>query len=834
MDELDELFADPGPLQLSVPLPPGLVQCLNEASLNGCCQKVDWSKSGALAYISSDGYSVVLQHLLCDPQDGQWKLSQQYVIDDTYTAQQHVGLVHVSWDHAGNFLATIDAHGRTSIYATFFAINRMNTIRRCAFDPEDDLGAVMGLMWLHMDRPAKSFYYKPSIKTNGQWNFMCTPQKLAGPRNPLQKSSVVLVTRGGVIRVLYQDKDNRWQDIRADVQHVKDASGVLSHVAMCADRGDTAGPESKSRAPTQPFVLTAFSCFSHDFQGGDTANTILCKWELSSEKPALHPSFTQLASKRPNTSPNAELSAEYCVKKSPEIVVPRALISLHHINLSTVLAMMYSDGTIEFRDSQSLQLLPPDNETQISSLSQIGFAFPANTSCLRIALSPNSCAAFCMDENHFPSIRLMQYANPGTPIDEAFLEIVNEAFITQLSIASRAVAGCTEDVLSTAQLFASQYLNLQMQNFAPSLGNSSTFNRRLLSGIYRILGVSLDHAIDAQQDQSYKNAYFQRCLGVQASLGFLGEFTLRPTEGIIAVVMFSLRYFSIVLSYITTKKADGSESEFLKKPDIVSFLLPLVSWFLALENFIIDELCSILRTFEDAGIGQDHLDANLINQNICASQSPALPLLFISTCRSMFKYDCRSIRILAGEIDKHHDSTPLSGVYRELDMVMQKFPVSLHQFEKILNEVDNSVRAAYQSSAMGEADRKGAEKDMLTKAEISQTLIEPVKQLLFQTVTSLRNEINEAELYFMDVGDLGLTNDNISIKRSRKHPTDAMQKTPLRKDVKVRRCIRCGTFMEDVLPQRNGNPILGLLGRTCCCGSSWMVLEREEIVQPKV
>ena len=176
--------------------------------------------------------------------------------------------------------------------------------------------------------------------------------------------------------------------MRADVQHVKDGFGLLSHAAMCTDRGDNAGmflkvmirmaddrpladsmllatyntnrelrihrlrldfekaainvkhlkliadctsaaeaseltspaydpstiqtqltmldfippgPESKSRAPTQPFVLTAFSCFSPDFQGGDTVNTILYKWELYTQKTPLHSSFAQLSSKRHNT-----------------------------------------------------------------------------------------------------------------------------------------------------------------------------------------------------------------------------------------------------------------------------------------------------------------------------------------------------------------------------------------------------------------------------------------------------------------------------------------------------------------------------------------------------
>ena len=69
------------------------------------------------------------------------------------------------------------------------------------------------------------------------------------------------------------------------------------------------------------------------------------------------------------------------MKNTSSFMTPKALLSVQQVNSSTVLAMMYSDGCIEFRDSQSLEIKPPDEEGQISSLGQIGFAFPANRSC---------------------------------------------------------------------------------------------------------------------------------------------------------------------------------------------------------------------------------------------------------------------------------------------------------------------------------------------------------------------------------------------------------------------------------------------------------------------
>lgn len=37
-DELDELFGDAPPLQIPPPLPEGLLQCVDDLRLSGCCQ----------------------------------------------------------------------------------------------------------------------------------------------------------------------------------------------------------------------------------------------------------------------------------------------------------------------------------------------------------------------------------------------------------------------------------------------------------------------------------------------------------------------------------------------------------------------------------------------------------------------------------------------------------------------------------------------------------------------------------------------------------------------------------------------------------------------------
>ncbi len=58
------------------------------------------------------------------------------------------------------------------------------------------------------------------------------------------------------------------------------------------------------------------------------------------------------------------------------------LLSVQEACLSTVLAMTYSDGTIEFRDRTSVDILPRDDSTkQVSSMSQVGFEFANVGTC---------------------------------------------------------------------------------------------------------------------------------------------------------------------------------------------------------------------------------------------------------------------------------------------------------------------------------------------------------------------------------------------------------------------------------------------------------------------
>ena len=118
-------------------------------------RKLVWSRIGCVAYLSTDDRGVILQNLQCDPRDGQWNLSKQYPLEDVRSVHGDTEIAHLSWSHTGHELAVVDVAGRTSTYSTAYGMNRCMNMKRVVQEPEDNLGSVVGMMWLYSDRPER-------------------------------------------------------------------------------------------------------------------------------------------------------------------------------------------------------------------------------------------------------------------------------------------------------------------------------------------------------------------------------------------------------------------------------------------------------------------------------------------------------------------------------------------------------------------------------------------------------------------------------------------------------------------------------------------------------
>ena len=122
-------------------------------------RKVAWSKLGCIAYITQGGQGVNIRNLLCRADDGKWTLSGDYPLNQISSVHEQPSLVHLSWNQTGSELAVVDIFGRISVFSILIAMNRFAVSRSCVVDQEDDLGAIVGLFWLNIDRPVRSLYH---------------------------------------------------------------------------------------------------------------------------------------------------------------------------------------------------------------------------------------------------------------------------------------------------------------------------------------------------------------------------------------------------------------------------------------------------------------------------------------------------------------------------------------------------------------------------------------------------------------------------------------------------------------------------------------------------
>ena len=306
-----------------------------------------------------------------------------------------------------------------------------------------------------------------------------------------------------------------------------------------------------------------------------------------------------------------------------------------------------------------------------------------------------------------------------------------------------------------------------------------------------------------------------------------------------------------------------------------------------------------LCTLEVCAVSIQMYATNIQSVTVQTNSKPALPILLISTSRAILRLNCKvishivseskSILSAAAQSANQAQAAMLSRSYKELGSVLAKSLVDLSKADRLLGTIDSAIKAVYQPA--GPANVNGAtsnsakrpppplpneervriEQDLLIRGVIPEILVSGVvRHLLKTTVETFQEELDEAELYFADVGWLGLTlppppsalsshtanAHSLAIKPLTKplephhHQShrpniivDAVRKTLVRRPSndadptiasddhqapRLRRCIRCCAMMEDIIPQRGLSMIVGGLQRECFCGGRWMLLDREE------
>ena len=189
------------------------------------------------------------------------------------------------------------------------------------------------------------------------------------------------------------------------------------------------------------------------------------------------------------------------------------------------------------------------------------------------------------------------------------------AFVRENSIACSG-HGHNDDLIATMRLFLMQHANL----CSPHESTESSVERTFLVEIYRVLEVNVDHSINAQPEQLFRNQMVQRCLATQMSLGYEGEKKHRSLPAKVAWAFLNLRYASLIFAWAFKRPSGvpGAERDIMKPgklpfgcdfwgtktkagPDILRSVIGLVSWSMSLMNYIVDELFSLGNALKDHG-----------------------------------------------------------------------------------------------------------------------------------------------------------------------------------------------------------------------------------------
>ena len=74
-------------------------------------------------------------------------------------------------------------------------------------------------------------------KKEGQWRVPVAQFESRGPSNPSGKVALVAVTRGGTVRLLYQNPDTAFQEVKHELDGFSTSGDLLTHATLSPDKG---------------------------------------------------------------------------------------------------------------------------------------------------------------------------------------------------------------------------------------------------------------------------------------------------------------------------------------------------------------------------------------------------------------------------------------------------------------------------------------------------------------------------------------------------------------------------------------------------------------------
>jgi mediator of RNA polymerase II transcription subunit 16 len=140
-------------------------------------------------------------------------------------------------------------------------------------------------------------------------------------------------------------------------------------------------------------TFTVAAVFTSAAQNHGTKYSIVSRWELQPAETTLHDSFKGL---KPTANQPTAMRSVQKLHRLADVFSQKAILTVQSNVYHNTFAFAASDGTVEFRSRETMQIITADGDTnKATSLPQNGFSFMASD-CIDMSLSPSVTTSVVM------------------------------------------------------------------------------------------------------------------------------------------------------------------------------------------------------------------------------------------------------------------------------------------------------------------------------------------------------------------------------------------------------------------------------------------------------
>ncbi|GAB7338934.1 hypothetical protein MBLNU457_5612t1 [Dothideomycetes sp. NU457] len=527
--------------------------------------------------------------------------------------------------------------------------------------------------------------------------------------------------------------------------------------------------------------------------------SVIARWDIDEKQHVLHDSFVGPEFKQPKSTTSDTTTG---LTRLDDVVLPRIVLSTMITNFETTMVITCSDGTIEFRDRETFDLILPDgSDSHVSGLPQAGFTYLSSDRCADIALSYSGCMAALVRTDGTVELQKMEYLQGWTDPDL-------ESYQTQAALIciAREFAAMT-----ASNNVADEILAL----VPPTL--SQRGRRFLIDHMYRMLSKTADISSEEAQRQAQRvmrDNVLHRIMGGQLILSYADTQPLVPDipRKIVWIIQNLRTICTSVATTVTTREQ--------VRPLAVATLKDVITWTTNLQIRILADLFALHRALPSHATTIAAAKATLTDIPV---PSPSLHLLLCSPSRALLRFASEIIKAFFSKLPSvRPESQDQASLIRELKVLATTLPFRMQHFETLVADADQAVRKAHANAGSSPQSRAGAEHAMLVHGELPVVMEGAVEGLLKGTVGRLMESVDVGEVFFKTWGKGVEYEVAVAGVSGEKGRYDVLRKGMVEQDVGVKRCRRCGSCIAS--GARFYVPWIVMGTRFCVCSGHWTVL----------